>query len=196
VAIHLSGPPGGGIPKEYRTGHPSPCSTLLRVGFAEPAESPRPLVRPYRTVSPLPVRCPGALPSAVCFLWHFPAGHPDWPLASTLPFGVPTFLDPFPAGGVTSHQDGPRPPGRLTVPTIVPHTASDHSDRQETRGRRQPAYPRRRPTSLPAVKWHLPGRHRLWETPPHSCGQTGRRGPLSWRRATRFSYGPARIGNH
>ena len=33
------------------------------------------------------------LPSAVCFLWHFPAGHPDWPLASTLPFGAPTFLD-------------------------------------------------------------------------------------------------------
>ena len=28
---------------------------------------------------------------------HFPAGHPDWPLASTLPFGVPTFLDPIPA---------------------------------------------------------------------------------------------------
>ena len=35
----------------------------------------------------------GALPSAVCFLWHFPAGHPDWPLASTLPCGAPTFLD-------------------------------------------------------------------------------------------------------
>src|SRR5215210_6098676 len=31
-------------------------------------------------------------PSAVCFLWHFPAGHPDWPLASTLPYGAPTFL--------------------------------------------------------------------------------------------------------
>ena len=28
-----------------------------------------------------------------CFLWHFPAGRPDWPLASTLPYGVPTFLD-------------------------------------------------------------------------------------------------------
>src|SRR5690606_25146515 len=32
-------------------------------------------------------------PSAVCSLWHFPAGRPDWPLASTLPCGVPTFLD-------------------------------------------------------------------------------------------------------
>jgi len=27
---------------------------LLRVGFAEPAGSPRPLVRSYRTVSPSP----------------------------------------------------------------------------------------------------------------------------------------------
>ena len=33
-------------------------------------------------------------PSAVCSLWHFPAGRPDWPLASTLPCGAPTFLDP------------------------------------------------------------------------------------------------------
>ncbi len=32
----------------------SPCLALLRVGFTEPAESPRPLVRSYRTVSPLP----------------------------------------------------------------------------------------------------------------------------------------------
>ncbi len=78
----------------------SPCSTLLRVGFTEPTGSPRPLVRSYRTVSPLPVRCPEASPSAVCSLWHFPAGHPDWPLTSTLPCGVPTFLSSFPTGGV------------------------------------------------------------------------------------------------
>jgi len=53
---------------------------LLRVGFAEPAGSPRPLVRSYRTVSPLPVRALTGTPSAVCSLWHFPAGRPDWPL--------------------------------------------------------------------------------------------------------------------
>ncbi len=35
----------------------------------------------------------GCKQPAVCFLWHFPAGHPDWPLASTLPYGAPTFLD-------------------------------------------------------------------------------------------------------
>src|SRR3984957_20039052 len=31
-------------------------------------------------------------PSAVCSLWHFPAGHPDSPLASTLLSGAPNFL--------------------------------------------------------------------------------------------------------
>jgi hypothetical protein len=33
-------------------------------------------------------------PSAVCFLWHFPAGRPDWVLPSTVPCGVRTFLGP------------------------------------------------------------------------------------------------------
>jgi len=37
-------------------GPSSPCVALLPVGFAEPPGSPRVLVRPYRTVSPLPVR--------------------------------------------------------------------------------------------------------------------------------------------
>ena len=36
-------------------GHHVPCLALLPVGFAERAGSPRPLVRSYRTVSPLPV---------------------------------------------------------------------------------------------------------------------------------------------
>ena len=127
----------GGHPSERSTWerHPregtgraarSPGLTLLRVGFTEPAGSPRPLVRSYRTVSPLPVRDPGATPSAVCSLWHCPAGRPDWPLASTLPCGVPTFLDPWPHGGVTSARYGPRPPGRLTVGTMVPHRRPAH----------------------------------------------------------------------
>ncbi len=57
MVIHLSGPPGGGLP-EGRAGRAAraPVSTLLRVGFTEPAGSPRPLVRSYRTVSTLPVR--------------------------------------------------------------------------------------------------------------------------------------------
>jgi len=39
-----------------------------------------------------PYLCPEG-PSAVCSLWHFPAGHPDRLLAGTLPSGAPTFLD-------------------------------------------------------------------------------------------------------
>jgi hypothetical protein len=31
---------------------------------------------------------------AVSFLWHFPWGHPHWPLASILLCGVRTFLEP------------------------------------------------------------------------------------------------------
>jgi hypothetical protein len=104
VAIHLGrrlpdgscGPPGDagtGVPSD---GPSFPCSALLLVGFAEPPESPRVLVRSYRTVSPLPVRRPEATPSAVCSLLHFPAGHPDWALPSTMPCGVRTFLGPTP----------------------------------------------------------------------------------------------------
>jgi len=84
-----------------------PRLALLRVGFAEPSGSPRALVRSYRTVSPSPVPDLSVRPSAVCFLWHCPAGRPDWPLASTLPCGAPTFLDQVDAWS--------RPPGRLTV---------------------------------------------------------------------------------
>ena len=51
----------------------------------------------------------GCRPSAVCFLWHFPAGRPDWPRASILSWGAPTFLSTVPGGLV------PRSPGRLTV---------------------------------------------------------------------------------
>ncbi len=72
-----------------RTGRPrtSPYLALLRVGFTEPARSPGLLVRSYRTVSPLP-----RLSGAVCFLWHFPEGHPWWMLSTTLPCGARTFL--------------------------------------------------------------------------------------------------------
>ncbi len=57
-------------------------------------------MRSYRTVSPLPVRAEGPS-SAVCSLLHFPSGRPDWPLASTLPYGAPTFLDTVPVRGQT-----------------------------------------------------------------------------------------------
>ena len=79
-------------PGVFADGQSSPCLALLPVGFVKPPGSPRALVRSYRTVSPLPVRL--VPPSAVCSLWHFPAGHPDWVLPSTVPCGVRTFLGP------------------------------------------------------------------------------------------------------
>src|SRR6187431_672277 len=57
-------------------------------------------VSSYLTLSPLP-----PLRAAVFFLWHCPAGHPGWPLATTLPYGARTFLG---AGFPTT-----RPPGQL-----------------------------------------------------------------------------------
>ncbi len=56
VAIHLSGLPGEpSLSGGGRAAH-FPRLALLRVGFTEPAGSPPPLVRSYRTLSPLPVR--------------------------------------------------------------------------------------------------------------------------------------------
>jgi hypothetical protein len=56
VTIHLSGLPGDAPSEESRRAACFPRLALLRVGFTEPIELPRPLVRSYRTVSPLPVR--------------------------------------------------------------------------------------------------------------------------------------------
>ena len=84
-----------------RTGRPlpvRPCS-----GWGLPSRPGRPgrwcaLTAPFH-----PHLCPDSLrkpkPSAVCSLWHFPAGRPDWPLASILPCGAPTFLSEAPGGG-------------------------------------------------------------------------------------------------
>ena len=66
---------------------PRLCLALLPVGFAKPARSPEPLVVSYTTFSPLP-----RLSEAVCFLWHFPSGHPAWALPSTVLCGARTFL--------------------------------------------------------------------------------------------------------
>ena len=55
VTIHLCGLPGTTKPEGSGANSPWPRLTLLRMGFTKPTESPRPLVRSYRTVSPLPV---------------------------------------------------------------------------------------------------------------------------------------------
>ena len=62
MAIHLCGLPEGCSRRSGRAAHAF-CSTLLRVGFAEPPGSLRTLVRSYRTVSPLP---PSAAVSLCC----------------------------------------------------------------------------------------------------------------------------------
>jgi hypothetical protein len=49
-------------------------------------------VRSYRTLSPLPVPAVARWPSAVCFLWHFPAPRGVRALPGTLPCGARTFL--------------------------------------------------------------------------------------------------------
>jgi hypothetical protein len=47
------------------------------------------------------------VPAAVCFLWHFPAGHPGSALPTTLPCGARTFL------GDPGKPEPTRPPGQL-----------------------------------------------------------------------------------
>ena len=90
TAIHLGRPllTGSSALPAHSTGPVSSvrCLGLLRVGFTEPPQSPGALVVSYTTVSPLPAK------QAVCFLWHCPAGHPGWLLATTLPCGARTFL--------------------------------------------------------------------------------------------------------
>ena len=62
------------------------------MGFTVPPPSPGSAVGSYPTVSPLLVAKLEFRPVAVCFLWHFPSGHPAWALPSTLPCGARTFL--------------------------------------------------------------------------------------------------------
>jgi hypothetical protein len=129
-----------------------PCSALLRVGFAEPPRSPGALVRSYRTVSPLPDPFGSGFPettrpSAVCFLWHFPASRPDWLLASTLPCGAPTFLDTIAVV--------PRPPGRGSVHrALAGIRIGGHPSVRPTWGHR----PGRPSPIRPCSGWGLPSR--------------------------------------
>jgi len=60
--------------------------TLLRAEFAEPLESPRTLVRSYRTVSPSPVIRVATNPSAVSLCCTCSWGRPHLVLTSTLPW--------------------------------------------------------------------------------------------------------------
>jgi hypothetical protein len=100
---HPSVRPTWGLPTcvaaSGRTGRPCPTLGLAPSGVyrAGPVTRAAGALLPHRFTLTCAVlaRGPGP-PSAVCSLWHFPADRPDWPLASTLPCGVPTFLEPCP----------------------------------------------------------------------------------------------------
>ncbi len=88
VARHLLQPT-----RKPRTGRPQtlPYLVLPRMGFTWPAVSPRQPVGSYPTFSPLPARRI-SISQAVCFLWHFPWGHPRSALRTILPCVARTFL--------------------------------------------------------------------------------------------------------
>ena len=118
AAIHLGpalppascGPPGDSAGPASTAASPRPVRPLFDLapgGVYRAGRSPGrwcALTAPFH-----PCHAPGNPGrSAVCSLWHCPAGRPDWRLASTLPCGGRTFLD--------SGEPEPRPPNRLPLP--------------------------------------------------------------------------------
>ena len=100
--------------EDRRADHPLPvwpCS-----GWGLPSRPGHPgrwcaLTAPFHPhLYPVPVKriSRGGGPSAVCSLWHFPAGHPDWQRASILSWGAPTFLSAPPGGGTPRTPFCPR----------------------------------------------------------------------------------------
>jgi hypothetical protein len=98
---------------------------------------------------------PGSKTGAVCFLWHFPAGHPGLPLATTLPCGVRTFLGPG--------RPGPRPPCQL-----VRGMDATRRRRRCVRGRRRGGGGGRSRARVPGAR---PVRGADGPVPPSSAGR-------------------------
>src|SRR5690606_13699830 len=90
-------------------------------------------VRSYRTLSPLPEPAArlsaGTRAPAVCFLCHFPSGHPAWPLASTLPCEARTFLS------------WPRPPASTRTTSALGELNTDRADGDPASPRKSGARP-------------------------------------------------------
>src|SRR4051812_45528024 len=106
AAIHLCGPPG-----PRRAG----STVLLGLAPGGVCRARRVTVAPvrsYRTLSPLPVRDSRvAAPSAVCSLWHFPAGFPGGALLTALALWCPDFPRRHqPPRLPSSHLNGIRSP--------------------------------------------------------------------------------------
>ena len=116
MAIHLSGLPGDAPSRGGGRAAHFPRLALLRVGFTEPVGSPRPLVRSYRTVSPLPVRARrpaiGGLLSVA-----LSCGSPRLAVSQHPALRSPDLPRHDPAT-----RSVPRPPGRLTVTASLPPT--------------------------------------------------------------------------
>jgi hypothetical protein len=94
---HPSQRPTWGLPPvRGRAGRPSPTFGLAPGGvyLAARVTPGAGALLPHRFTLACAGRSP---PSAVCSLLHCPSGRPDWPLASTLPYGAPTFLETVPA---------------------------------------------------------------------------------------------------
>ena len=109
VTIHLCGlPEWCHVAVAGRAAHPL-CSALLRKGVAQPPGSPPTLVRSYRTVSPSPVR-PGGRHRRSALCCPVPSDRSDLALASFLPCGVPTFLEPGIAPRPAVTRTAHRPP--------------------------------------------------------------------------------------
>jgi hypothetical protein len=94
------------------------CLALLRVGLAEPARSPVPLVRSYRTVSPLPPKGRSAFCGA--FARSPPPGSPQHPALWSPDFPRPRSGRGRPAGSSTA---------RVPCATTAPPPASGRRPR-------------------------------------------------------------------
>jgi len=106
-------------------GHPSSLFGLAPGGVCHATSVTGRPVRPYRTLSPLPVPRGEAGPSAVCSLLHFPSPHDARALPGTLPCGARTFLrrrvrpEPSPGGDPHSRARSKLPRGRRPGPRCV-----------------------------------------------------------------------------
>lgn len=98
-----------------------PCS-----GWGLPSHAGHP-ARWWSLTPPFHPYCPcvgrGLLRTAVSFLWHWPAGYPEWALPTTLPCGARTFLGgtdactPSNATAWSTH-----PSSILGDPELLPHS--------------------------------------------------------------------------
>jgi len=138
---HPSERPTWGLTRDLpgRAGHPCPTFGLAPGGVCR-AVRVTPVagaLLPHRFT----LACAGSRPpSAVCSLLHFPSGRPDWPLASTLPCGAPTFLDTVPVRGRTR--------GAATRPTHRPDQSASSAARDGRGGPAQGVARDRPPASI------------------------------------------------